>query len=293
MTWTRRGILVAGAIAATAPSLARAERQAGAEADHQPLWLIRKGEAKVYLTGDGGSVTNPWRSARIEAAFDESAAFWKETPDPTPADRAKYVAKGVDRTRPLSSWLTPPEQARIAAAAQTAGISFAAIEPLLPWLAAIVLSSAYAQREKAAASDPLAVLSARAKAANKPTRSEFSDADELIAWAAGMPAAAQVQYVSLIIDGHDAPPADLARRQAAWAAGDLRPETAEVLRMRRTYPELYAALVIDRNRRWPERIRKMLADGGTTFVLVGSDHLLGPDSTLVQLRSAGMPARRI
>jgi len=37
----------------------------------------------------------------------------------------------------------------------------------------------------------------------------------------------------------------------------------------------------------------MLDGGGTTFVLVGGDHLVGPDSVQNQLAAAGMRVRRV
>ena len=287
MHWTRRTLLAAGAAGAMAPAVA------WAEADRQPLWEIRKGGAKVYLCGDCGSVTVPWASPHIESAFDRSSVFWQEAPDPTPADRAKYVAAGVDRARPLSTWLTPQQHDRVAAAAQSVGTTYASLEPLAPWLAAILMSSAYDQRRKTASSDPLMVLGPRAKTAGKAVRSEFADTQALIDWCAGMPPAAQVQYLLYQIDSNEAPPENRAHREAAWAVGDMGPETQEMLRMQRTYPALYQSLAVERNRRWPDRVRKMLEDGGTTFILVGSDHLLGPDSTLVQLSAAGLTAKRI
>jgi uncharacterized protein len=63
--------------------------------------------------------------------------------------------------------------------------------------------------------------------------------------------------------------------------------------MRSAYPDLYRPLEADRNSRWPGRFRTMLDGGGTTFVLVGADHLVGPDSVLAKLAAAGMRARRV
>lgn len=295
MTSTRRGLLAAGgallAAGAMAPSLARAET------DTYPLWVVRKGGAEVFLFGDGGATGPTWTSPRIEAAFDKSAVFWKETPTPKPEDRGKYVAAGVDPARPLATWLTADQKARVTAAAQTAGITYAAIGALKPWLASIVLANAYGQKKLAPASpataDPLTILSARAEAQGKPVRTEFADAEATIRWADGMTPAAQVEYLLFIVENHEADHAPIEARARAWAAGDLRPETAEVLRLKTAYPAVYPVLVADRNRAWPARFRKMLEGGGTTFVLVGADHLLGPDSVLNQLSAAGLPARRI
>jgi hypothetical protein len=277
--------MAAGAMAAAAPALARADD------DSYPLWEVRDADAKVFLFGDGSSVSDPWRSARIEAAFNQSAVFWKETPDPAPGDMAKYVAKGLDKAHPLSTWLTPEQRDRVAAAAVSAGTTYAFLEPLQPWLAVGALSSAYAQHQKPLP-DPLPVLTAAAKNAGKPIRTEYPDIDSLIAWASGMSHAAQVQYLMYTIETNEAGPVTLERR-AAWAAGDFRLEAQRVAHLKSAYPDLYEPLEADRDRRWPARFRTMLDGGGTTFVLVGADHLVGPDSVLVQLNAAGMRARRV
>jgi len=271
---------------AAAPALARADE------DSYPLWEVRQGDAKVFLFGDGGSVSDPWRSARIEAAFSQSAAFWKETPDPAPGDMAKYVAKGLDRAHPLSTWLTSEQRDRVAAAAVSAGTTYAFLEPLQPWLAVGALTSAYGQRQKPLP-DPIPVLTAAAKSAGKPIRTEYPDIDSLIGWASGLSRPAQVQYLMYTIETNAAGPAMQERRSAAWAAADFRLETQRVALLKAAYPDLYEPLEADRNRRWPARFRAMLDGGGATFVLVGADHLVGPDSVLVQLNATGMRARRI
>jgi hypothetical protein len=278
--------MAAGAMAAAAPALARADE------DSYPLWEVRGGDAKVFLFGDGGSVSDPWQSARIEAALNQSAVLWKETPDPAPGDMAKYIAKGLDRAHPLSTWLTPEQRVRAAAAAVSAGTTYAFLEPLQPWLAVGALMSAHAQRQKPLP-DPLPVLNAAAKSAGKPIRTEYPDIDSLIAWASGMSHPAQVQYLMYTIEANEAGPAMLERRFAAWAAGDFRLEAEQVAHLKAAYPDLYEPLEADRNRRWPARFRAMLDGGGTTFVLVGADHLVGPDSLPVQLEAAGMRARRL
>jgi uncharacterized protein YbaP (TraB family) len=296
MDWTRRGLLAAGGAGVLTPSLVRAK-----DADAYPFWEVRKGGARVYLFGDGGSSADPWTSARVEAAFDRSAVFWKETPDPRPGDGSKFAAAGVDRVRPLSTWLTPPQKDRVAAAAISAGTAYAGLEPFKPWLAAIVLSNAYERRRaarprapgEAPGSDPLAVLTARAKAREMPIRTEFPDTGSVIAWMSGMSPAAQVEYLLFKIDDNEADPSLAAERTRAWATGDMGPETREVLRLTRAYPVLSGPLLAERNRAWAPRIRGMLDGGGTSFVLVGGDHLLGPDSVLNQLAAAGLQTKRV
>ncbi len=289
MSWTRRGVVVACAMAAAMPALAEAS------VDTYPLWEVRRGGATVFLFGDCGSPTDPWRSARVEAAFAQSTTFWKETPDLVPADIGQFIARGTDRDHPLSSWLTLGERDRVASAASALGMRYDLLTAYQPWLAAGALSQAAAARQKPSA-DPLPVLSAAAKSQGKTVRTEFPDAGSLIDWWMAMPAVAQVEYLLATIDTIDAMATDpqaWPRRQAAWASGDLSLETARVLGELRDYPQAYETETAGRNRRWPARFRAMLDGGGTTFVLVGADHLVGPESVLVKLAEAGLRARRI
>lgn len=287
MPATRRTLLAAGAILAAAPGLG------AAAADTYPLWVVRKGRAQVFLFGDGGAPGPTWGSPRVEAAFDASSVFWKETPPVRAEDRPKYVAAGVDRARPLSTWLTQEQKAAVAAAAQTAGVPYASLEPLKPWLASVVLANSLGQKRPSTNADPLPLLDARAVAAGKPVRCEFADAEAVIAWADGMSPAAQVEYLLFIIETNTADRAPVEARIRAWTAGDIEPETREVARLKVARPALYPPLIADRNKAWPARFRDMLAASKSTFVLVGADHLLGPDSVLRQLAAAGLPAARI
>ena len=137
MVWTRRGLIAAGAVFAATPALARAYPAEAA------LWEVRDGRAKVFLFGDSGPLRSPWRSARFEAALNESAVFWKETPAAGPGANALFMAKGIDPARPLSTWLTPSDRARVAAAAVSVGLAPVLLERLRPWLAAVFLDSSF------------------------------------------------------------------------------------------------------------------------------------------------------
>jgi uncharacterized protein YbaP (TraB family) len=275
-------------------SLAVATPVRAAPADVYPLWQIADGSAKVFLFGDCGSPTDPWRSDRVQAAFDACPTFWKETPDLGPGDIGQFVARGTDHNHPLATWLTQAQRDRVRAAAHALGLGYDRIEFSQPWLAAAAFAQASAARQKLS-TDPLSVLTAAAGSDGKTVRTEFPDAKSLIDFFAAAPPAAQVQYLTYTIDTVEASAADPGawpRRETAWAAGDLSLETERVLGEMRRYPLCYETQTAVRNRRWPARFRAMLDGGGMTFVLVGADHLVGPESVLSQLEAAGLRARR-
>lgn len=263
--------------------------------DTYPLWRVQMGGSSVYLFADGGTTEVAWPSLRIEKALAESVEFWKETPDYTEADRAAYAARGVDPQRPLATWLTPSQLEKVSVAAADAGIPYARLERLKPWLAALVLQQAYAAKKPIAPPkpDPLTVLEAKAKAAGMPVRTEFADAEATLVWADSMSRETAGEYLMYIIDGQSVSTETWDQRKAAWARGDLRPMEAYVQEMKDGYPNLYPHMETRRNAKWPARFRTMLANAKRAFVLVGAGHMVGPDSLLVQLRAAGLTAERI
>jgi uncharacterized protein len=288
--WTRRSVGVAGLASAVALAAA-----AATEDDAYPFWEVRSGGATVFLMGDGGAVTAPWRSARIERAFTGCSSFWREEapgalgPDAT----AKLVTAGTNRARPLSTWLTPAQQRRVRDAAARVGATYERIAAFEPWLAAGALGVFRAQQASSAPPGPGPVLNAVAAAQGKRIWTELPDADAYLAFWTGFSRAAQVEQLMFVVDEIEAGPRGQASAAAAYASGDLSVEIKRVADEVRAYPHKYEAVLATRNRRWPPRCRSMIQEGGASFVLVGADHLFGPEGVLALLAEDGMPARRI
>jgi hypothetical protein len=256
---------------------------------------VRSGEATVFLMGDGGAVTAPWRSERIEDALAACNSFWREeTPGELGSDAvAELIAAGTNRARPLSTWLTPAQQRRVRSAAIKVGVTYERFAEYEPWLAAGALGVFYARRAASAAPGPSPVLNAAAAAQGKRIWTELPDPDAYLALWAGFSPAAQVEQLMFVLDEIDAGPAGYARAVAAYSSGNVDLEIERVANESRVYPHKYDAEVATRNRRWPPRIRLMIKDGGASFVFVGVDHLFGPEGILALLARDGMFARRI
>ena len=286
MRWSRRGVV--GVLMA-----ASAERAPAAQPPGPAIWEVRgPGGARVLIFGDNPAQRAPWRSARIEAAVRASRVFWKETPASGPDAWKLFVAKGVDAARPLSSWLTPSQRARVASAAATVGFR-GALERYRPWLAAVLLEDRFNASAGFKAEDaPAHHLTAVAEAAGIPIHSEFPDIAAVVDYFADFSPAAEVGSLMRTVDDIEAGPEAAEREARAWAAGDLGPERAWVLRVRAAYPEYYRRILAERNRRWAVRIHDMLRRAETSFILVGDAHLAGPDSVQRELARSGLTTRR-
>jgi uncharacterized protein len=79
----------------------------------------------------------------------------------------------------------------------------------------------------------------------------------------------------------------------AWRNGDIRAMEAEFLDSVRDQPELYRRIVIERNRNWARQIAPLMRGREDYLVVVGTLHLVGPDSLIRLLEAAGHPARQV
>jgi uncharacterized protein YbaP (TraB family) len=66
-----------------------------------------------------------------------------------------------------------------------------------------------------------------------------------------------------------------------------------VSEMKTEEPDLYAALLTNRNASWVSQIEGILAGKGVSFMAVGAGHLIGPDSVIAMLEARGVTAERV
>ena len=261
------------------------------------LWVVRDEDSTIYLLGTV-HVLRPdtvWRSPAIDAALAEADALWIEVEADDPAAMQPLVARyGLDPANPLSSKLTAEQKARLDAAAAGMGASGAALEPLRPWLAGLTLSVGPLVK---AGYDPASgvetKLKAAARAAGKPIRT-LETLDQQIGFFADLPPAVELAFLLSALDEIDTGPATLDALVAAWSAGDQEALNAlMVSEMAADYPELYQALLVDRNKDWAGQIQTLLAGKGVTVIAVGAAHLVGDDSVQVQLLARGIAVERL
>jgi hypothetical protein len=74
----------------------------------------------------------------------------------------------------------------------------------------------------------------------------------------------------------------------AWRYGDLQYLEENMLSDMAQYPELYRALIVDRNIRWVEDIDTMLDDDEDYLIVVGALHLVGEDGVPALLSRRGV-----
>jgi uncharacterized protein YbaP (TraB family) len=263
------------------------------------MWVVKGPHATVYLLGSIHVLKkdDPWRSAKIDAAIKASGSLWLEITDvdDPKALQPLMLQLGVDAAHPLSQQLTKEQVAKLDTVATEAGIpgGEAGMEPLRPWLAALMLSAAPMAK---AGFDPQSgvelILKPEFVAAGKPVHG-FETADQQFHFFADLPEKTQVDYLNSTVDEFDTAADKFKKLVAAWYAGDTKGLDDLMSKdFREKYPDLYQTLIVKRNQSFVGQIDGLLKGDGTSFVAVGAAHLVGNDGVVEMLQKLGYKVER-
>lgn len=297
--------LVAALVGAwTGPAFAQATPVPVAEAAPRPvsgdgpaLWVVKDADSTIYLFGTI-HVLRPetrWESTAVTAAFNSASDIWFEisNPDDVAALVPLIQKYGVSPATPLSSLLTPTELNELNAAAQTIGASAAQLDGFRPWYAGLTLSLAPLTK---AGYDPNSgvelTLKTRAEAAGKPIHG-FETLDKQVLLLANLPQDIQLEFLRSTLKDFDDAGTELDALVDAWTAGDVAAlDRVTNDEMKADAPDIYKALLTDRNTGFADQIQTLLAGSGTAFVAIGAAHLAGDDSVRSMLAARGVDVER-
>jgi hypothetical protein len=258
------------------------------------LWVVKGPHATVYLFGSVHALKKdePWRSAKIDAAIQQSGSLWLEIPnvEDTKALQPLVLQLGLDQEHPLSTKLTKDQLALLDKIAKSVNIpgGETALEPLKPWLAAVMVSVApMMQAGFDVHSGVEEVLQPEFDKANKPVKG-FETAEQQLHFFADLPEKEQLDFLNSELSDFDQSADKFKRTIAAWYAGD---ETALdqlfSADFRDKYPNLYQILIVKRNQDFASQIDGLLKGNGTVFVAIGAGHLVGRDGVPAMLEKMG------
>ena len=290
------GRLVRGALfgmiaaAACAPALA------------QPaLWAVKDADSTVYMLGTVHLLRpeTEWQSEKLDAAMAEAKELWLELPTTDAAAMAGEMLPlvtqyGLSPGKPLSKSLTEEELKTLDEAAKLAGLSGAQLNIFRPWFAALTISNAAITR---AGYDPMSGVDSKiekAFAARGIKPRGLETAELQIKVFASMTPEQELRYLRETSEEYEAAPVELDKMVDQWSKADRAGmEEMFVTEMKVEEPELYAALLTNRNASWVTQIEGILAGKGVSFMAVGAGHLIGPDSVIAMLAARGVKAERV
>lgn len=264
------------------------------------LYVVRDADSTMYLYGTVHVRPRgtDWGDEDVRAALASAEEIWTEIEiSPQADERAQALAEQMGQAppdRPLSSWLTPEENARLDTLAQRLGLSRAYLETMQPWMAGLTLSLVPIMQ---AGYDPMSGVDRAVDAygdANGKTMRTFETIEEQLGFFAGLDENTQRAFLREAIDEAERGPELIAEMTRAWERGDMELlERVVVNDTREEYPDVYEALFVRRNKAWMDVLVRELERAGVDFVAVGAGHLLGEDGLVEQLRARGYTVERI
>lgn len=265
---------------------------AGAASADPAMWVVKDADSTVYLLGTI-HVMKPgvnWRSEKLDTALKSSDEYWMEADiDADPAIAQTYVLNfGMDSRGNLASTVGEANYAKLVDLAKHYEIPTDQLQQMRPWLATMIVARA---QVVGIGYDPeLGVdrtLEREAMKAGKPIK-PFETAAEQLGHLADMPDKVAAEMLIQTLDEVEEGAAFVEELQAAWLAGDVKKlQRIGPDKMRKEAPELFDAILVQRNTNWVKQIDTMMKGSGTQFIAVGAAHLVGKDSVPEQLGKLG------
>lgn len=263
------------------------------------LFVARDADSEIYIFGTihlrrPGS---DWGGQAAQAALARADTIWTEI-DMAPENdeelaMAMMNAGMAPADRPLSTWLTPEQNARFRAAAARMNVSPQMFEPMRPWFAGLMLSvlpMIQAGYDPGAGVDQAVAGAAPQRA----RRRAFETAEQQLGFFAQLGPEAEVAFMMDAIDSIEDGVEELNEMDGAWERGDLALlERMVVTETREQSPELYDIILVRRNHAWVATLMQEMEGSGVQFVAVGAAHLLGDDGLVALLRARGVRVERV
>jgi hypothetical protein len=263
------------------------------------VWAVRGERGTLYVAGsvhllrpDGAPLPEPFERAYLDA---ESLVMEIDLDDLDPFAGARFTAThgvyGADRS--LSATLGPQRWSALAALASRLGLAPQMLERFEPWAVALLLS--VTQMQQAGLSVDAGVeqqLAARAAADGKPITG-LETIEQQLGLFDSLPDAEQQRFLDMTLADAATLVEQIDAIDSAWREGRLQELETLLKREYARFPELFDALVDDRNRAWIPTLRRLLDGDEDVLVVVGALHLVGDGGVIALLRDAGLEPVRL
>lgn len=261
------------------------------------LWVVRDADTTIYLFGTI-HVLKPgmtWFGSAVKAAFDRSDELRLEMvlPDAASAQAAALKFGTLPAGQTLTAKLPTAAQAKLAAALAQYRLPAATFDRYTPWFTANNLTvlplMTLGYKLEAGAEQ---VLSGAAKGGGK-TISGFETLDQQFGYFASLSEAAQVSYLTGVIDELPKVGTTVDAMVLTWAQGDPAALARVLNDDLEKNGELAEVLLYRRNANWADWIAGRLKQPGSVFVAVGAGHLAGAQSVQALLAKRGVSVTRV
>ena len=258
-----------------------------------PVWKVEKNGHHLFIGGTIhvlASADYPLPST-FDKAYRESEKLVLET------DMQKLQSPGFQATmmreltysdgRNLQKVLDRDTYRELEQFFSARGIPMAAINNFKPGMVVTMMTMVELQRLGIDGVGVDAYYSARAIEDRKKL-GKLEPVETQIAFLANMGAGQENEMLSFSLSDVEQLPVMMKSMKDAWRRGDMEKlEKLGISELEKDFPEVYKALLLDRNNAWMPQIEAMARTKEIELVLVGALHLAGRDGLLAQLKARG------
>ncbi|MFC7048862.1 TraB/GumN family protein [Emcibacter nanhaiensis] len=263
------------------------------------MWMVEKGEAKVYFLGSFHVLpkTMAWNQGDVQKAFADSDVYVMETVMDAKGQGEIAMLMMKNSMLPpgysLKTLLDDDHYQKALKLTAPLGLSEAQVTRLQPWYLAIMLS---AQTIIANGLDPSSGVDHTLQGLAEQGGKEIAGLEttkEQIEALAHHPLEVQSAMLSDTLDKMDQFDDYMHDYISAWASGDAKQIEETMVEEMKSYPSMYEALLVNRNKKWAPKIAELIESGKNVMIVVGLAHLVGDDSVLNILKEKGYRIERV
>jgi uncharacterized protein len=264
-----------------------------------PVWAIRGDHNTVYLAGSVHLLKA--EDASLPPGFDRAYKGSKAIVMELAIDKIDQMATAqwmmengmLKDGETLRATIGDERYARVSKEAARLGIPMEAADMLQPWVLGLQLvEMQYMQLGFDPQKGVEQQLEHLAQADGKPI-SGLETMDEQLGVLQGMSKSDQARFLDMTVtEMHDVE-SETQSVVTAWRSGDAAKLAALLSDEYKSFPNLYRALVTERNKRWVPQIEKLLHGNQDVFVVVGALHLVGDGGLLELMRHDGFKPEQL
>jgi uncharacterized protein YbaP (TraB family) len=261
------------------------------QTDSPPLWKVGK---SLYIFGSFHLLPDhvTWRTPAVDRALKEAEVVVLETDvggmNDAEAMKPLFVKYGLmPPGQTLPGILPPKVNADLEKTAAQLGMPVAALAPMRPWLAMLILTVQFLVSQ---GFDPNKGIEqqvlAWAKQNNRRLESLESVESQLRIFS-DLPREEEIALLATSLQQIHEMPGMLNQLLAAYRKGDAATLDRILNAAMNEHPSLRKRVIGDRHREWLPKLEAMVAGGKPTLVIVGAAHTVGADGLAAMLRAKG------
>jgi uncharacterized protein len=273
-------------------------KQKAPSAAKPAMWVVKDKDTTIYLFGTIHALPKEtvWRTAKFDAAIAASGELMVEVAELDDLAKVQplyYKLAFSPGLAPVLDRVRPEKRADLERLAKLTKLDLATMQQFESWAVANVFS--YELLKFVGISSDNGVdrqIVSAFKERKLPITGIETVAEQLGAFDV-LSVGAQLFLLEGVTDEIDGARAEYDKLLASWTAGDAKALDDSTDKELKDQPELLERLLVERNRRWADRLKARMQKPGTVFLAVGSGHLVGKASVQNLLKARGIKSKRI